>query len=474
MNSKKTILLLLFFFLGYVKSIAFGEVRTVYLGEVKTDLTVILNFSLNQKKEYILYGLNKENQLIKQFISLNEKDTVNNKKSIILYSFEKSIKPAHIAVSNNKIAYIKNSKVYEIDLKPNSFNVKTYHDKTLRNSELLLLKIIDNSVQVFCKKGTNNYFIYKVFEKKNKRVKFNFSPGTVINNFKVEANNYLISGYIKDPILNDQYAYFSKTDLTGKMIWEKEEGQSDKKSVGFDMDKSMKLLFSINGKVKANGSKILSKINDARIINTEQERNFIFKEDDKIHFFREHKNLTVKAILNELEIKNDSILKKEVSLIQSKTHPFLFKTTKRYSKGANFQCDIFNNEKYSFHIVSFSGNGKVDKFHPKTKGKKTFTMPSEKTMFEKLDNKDEYLLLLYSREKTSFTSFINANKWNSETIKNLCLYLFFKTEELKYTYSNNTNFKSIYVNNILKQNSIIPILIKVKGVGSIKNNNLNK
>lgn len=500
---KKLILVFNFIFLGFTSSCAYNEFsynssRNTYLGSVNTKIISILNYSVNTKGEYLIYGLTQDNQLVRQLISNVKNSKVENKDVSIIYNFDKSILPNHIAFDGSKVVYIKNDTVYSIDTNTNVFKVKKHQDKVLKKSDLLLLKIIDNTVQVFCKQGKNNYFIYKLSDKKHKQIKFNFAPGTVINNFKIKNDKYLISGYINDPFLNDQYAYFTETNLKGKMIWEKQEGKSNVVSVGFDVDAKNKLLYSIdkgifmkapaNTVINIDGEegKVLKNIIDARIINEdERDRNTsIFVGDKRLYFFhnRKYTDNHLFTNFNKIEIINDSIIKNQVSLVQDSILPYMFTTEKKYKKGDGFQLETLKKDDFNVRVISFSGNGKIDKFFPKNDENKndTIYIPSKESKFEKIDDNDEYLLLLYSKDKMDF---IIEKQWNSDTIKNTCLFLSVKSLDLNYAFEERgfnprpivpkgqatieIEYRKIYID-FYKPVSMIPVLLKIKGTNNSK------
>lgn len=489
---KKLILAFNFIFLGFTSSCAYNEFsynskRNTYLGSVDTKITSILNYSVNTKGEYLIYGLTQDNQLVRQLISNIKNSKVENKDVSTIYHFDKSIQPNHIAFDGSKVAYIKNDTVYSIDTNTNVFKVKKHQDKVLKKSDLLLLKIIDNTIQVFCKQGKNNYFIYKLSDKKYKQIKFNFTPGTVINNFKIKDDKYLISGHINDPFLNDQYAYFTETNLKGKMIWEKQEGKSNVVSVGFDIDTKNKLLYSIDKAifmedalkiVRNENGKILSNITDARVINGNNKKSLFFLGNKKMYFFENIESTDDYLFTNfiKIEIINDSIIKNQVSLVQDSVLPYMFTTEKKYKKGDGFQLKALKKDDFNVRVISFSGDGKIDKFFPKINEDENnrIYIPSKESKFEKIDDNDEYLLLLYSKDKTDF---ITEKQWNSDVIKNLSLFLLIKSFDLDYAFKARgwgrfercpgIECKQIYTD-FYKPVSMIPVLLKIKGTNNSK------
>ncbi len=463
----KKIYLLVFIALSFCsKSCAFGEEKSYWQGETTTEITSILSFSINDQGDYVIYGLNRKNQLLKQIISNNPK--IDNKETVIIHNFDTTIKSEHIAISNSQIAYIKDSSVFVIDTKSDDFCIQKTRINELKNSNLLLLKIIDNDAQIFCKEGHNNYFICRVSNKKIKQIKFNFAPGTYINNFEIENGNYLISGYIKDPALGDQYAFFTQTDLKGKMIWEKQEGELESVSLGYDMDIDKSVLFlknediflSTKGLFRKKNIKALKMQTDKN--NTKHILLLCSKDSVTTLGFLRVKNNT-QQIFNidfyHLQNKQDSLTSELVDLTQDTIYPFLFTTKNRYKKGDGFQLKLSNKEDYNFHIVSFSSNKKIDKFYPKALNihDSILILPSKNTKFDKLDDNEEYLLLLYDKNKGAF---INLDKWDKGLINNMLLFIAMKTENIDY-YRKRSSAISISIENTP---TIIPLLIKVKSV----------
>ena len=467
-----------FFIICSTSTYAFGE-----CGSEKTDteIATIINFSSDNQGQYVIYGVNKNNVLIKQIVLMSEGIIVSNRHREI-YSLPKAVNPKHIAINSSEIAYISGKKLFVIDTDSDVFSYDIYKDKIIEESEIFQIKIIDKSIQLFSKQGKNDYFIYKISDNKKEKINFNFSPGTVINNFKIDNNCYLISGYIKDPFLNDQYAYFTQTELNGKMIWEKQKGESDAVTVGFDMqivDGKHKFQYSFS---KDDYNYVYTGIcpltfekrpSAARLLSDMyKDRTAILLVDDSFYFFRAINNKRYSISINKLDFKNDTITKNPIQLIQNEKHPFFLETKNQYQKGDNFQVILTNDNKLNVSIYSFSGNGEIDVFKAKNKNQddEFLVLPTEKSKFEKVDDNDEYLLLLYSKEKQTF---INTEKWDLRTIDIVSLYLSLKTSELEYSFDDYVGFNenrnppyAVIIQSRNRNHLLIPILIKIKGNNS--------